>query len=455
MNDTRVAELLDELTPRYDDRAGDWERVAAEARVRRGRCMQASWRPRLAAIAAAVAAVAAVVLVWPFQAEQTGVLDRALAAIGEGPVLHAVLRGSWGGTLVDLESGKRSPVHGENEVWYDTEGGRVHSVSRLGDVVQHDQVYEPREPPPELVALGRDYRRALAAGTARVAGEATVGGEAVTWVTIRSERLPDVADGKDHEWAQQVAVSRRTSKPVALRETRDGEPGPGTTQRVLDLELLAAGEGDFTASTERNLDGTVFRQGREPIALDQAHATLGRTPVWLGRDYGGLPLAQAFKETTSSGRRSEVEVTGAEAKAALECRTLRGGEAARCIRRVAAGSSLAVRPDGVFRTDGPVVWSDELTALVLFYGSVGDDPSTSREDVMPLYDGPHLTITQTTERSPLQRGTGTFLPPEGSVFVAAGARIGVLQVDGLLVTIEAAGEEAILAAARALEPMGS
>jgi hypothetical protein len=29
MNDTRIANLLDELTPSYDDRRGDWERVAA------------------------------------------------------------------------------------------------------------------------------------------------------------------------------------------------------------------------------------------------------------------------------------------------------------------------------------------------------------------------------------------------------------------------------------------
>lgn len=452
MNDGRVAELLDELTPTYKERTGDWERVTAAAGVRR-RPSGRWWAARLVAGTAAVAAVAALVLAWPFSGEQPGLLERARAAIGDGPVLHVVLRGEWGGTLVDLESGERSPVHGESEIWYDTKRGRAHSLERLGSVVQNEELYEPREPPAELVALGRDYRQALDAGTARLAGQATIDGEPVVWVTIRSELLPDVADGKNHEWAQQVAVSRRTYKPVALRSTRDGVPGPGTTQRVLDLELLPAGEGDFTAAAGPSLDGAVVRQSREPVALEQAQETLGRPPLWLGRAYADLPLAQAFKETTSVGRRREVEVTGAEAKAALECTKLRGEEAGACMRRVAAGSSLSVRPNGVFRTEGPIVWGNQVTALVLFYGSVGDDPSTYREDVIPLYDRPYLAVAQTTDRSQLRRGAGTYVPPEGSVFIAAGARTGVLQVAGVHITIEARDEEAILAAARALEPM--
>jgi hypothetical protein len=452
MSDTRIAELLDELTPSYADRQGDWGRVAKSARGRRDRRSTPWWLARLGLVAAAVAAGAALVLAWPFQAEQGGVLDRALAAIGDGPVLHVVLRGEWGGTLVDLNSRKRSPVHGENEVWYDAARGLVHSVSRLGGAIQDEELYEPKQPPADLAALGREYKQALESGTARVSAEATIDGERVLWVTIHRELLPDVADGKDHEWAQQVAISRRTFKPVALRETRDGEPGPGTGQRVLQLEFLPAGAGDFSAPKDRSLDETTFKQRREPIGLEQARATLGRTPLWLGREYRGLRLAQVYRETTSTGRLRRVRVTGSAAEAATRCSKLRGEKASQCFRALGL-HPIEVRPDGVF-TERPIVWTGEQSALVLFYGTVEGDPGAAHQDAMPLFDRrPHLTVTETTQPSSFGLGVGSYAPPEGSVFVAAGGRSGVLQLDGIHVTIEASDEASVLGAASALESL--
>jgi len=447
MNDRHVAELVEGLTPDYNERSGDWEAVLHDARRRRLR----RWPLRAAVAFAVSGAVAVAVLAWPFQGQQGGVLERALAAIGDGPVLHVVLRDEVGGTLVDLRSGERQPVHGENEVWYDIDRGLVHSISRFGDVVQHEEVYEPKEPPTELRALAREYRQALESGTARVAGEGVVEGEAVTWITIRSELLPDVADGRDHEWAQQVAVSGRTFRPVALRETRDGLPGPGTGQRVLELGLLPAGAGDFTTS-EADRRERVFSQGREPIALEEAHAILGRAPLWLGREHAGLPLGAVFRETTRSGRREEIRITGAEALAALACTRLRGEEAGRCFRALGR-HPVTVRPDGVYKSSGPLVWDDEQQAVVLFYGTLGDDPSTYRKDSVPLFDRPHVTITETAAPSTLRRGVGAYVPSEGSVLLAAGARTGFLEVGGVHVSIEAPDEEAVLVAARSLHPM--
>ena len=447
MNDRRVAKLLDALTPTYDDRQGDWQRVAEAARP----AGAPRWRARLVAVAAAAAALGTLVLAWPFQAEE-GVLDRALAALGDGPVLHVVLRGEWGGTLVDLETGARRPVHGEKEVWYDTKRGLVHSVSRLGGAVQYEEVYEPNDPPAELVALGREYRQALDSGSARVSGEGMIDGEPVVWVTIRRELLPDVADGRDHEWAQHVAVSRRTYKPVALRETRDGEPGPGTGQRVLELEFLPAGQGDFTAAPANVMGGGPFKAGREPIALEQAREVLGRDPVWLGREHAGLPLSQVFRMSHSRGRRREVRVTGAAAQAAIECTKLRGERAGECIRALGP-HPLRVGPDGVFTQEGPVVWEDEQTGVSLFYGTVGDNPDTYHEDVVPLVHEPHVTITQSTRRSAFPPHAVSYVPPDGWAFIAAGGRMGAVRVDGLHVSIEASAEELVLSTARALEPM--
>jgi hypothetical protein len=450
MTDVRIAELLDELTPRYDDRRGEWERVSADARAAGQRRLPSPLRARVAIVAGVVAAVATLVLAWPFGSQHPSLLNRALAAVGEGPVLHVVLRGEWGGTLIDLNTGDRTAIYGDTEIWFDSSDGREHTTSRLGGVVQDEEVGKPAKAAPEL-ALAREYRHALEAGTAQIAGEDTIDGEAVVWITIHRELLPDVADGKDHEWAQQVAVSKETYKPVALRETRDGKEGPGTLQRVLDLQLLPSGQGDFTAARP-SLNGSAFKQGREPIALEQAGSVLGTTPLWLGHDYNGLPLAQVYRETTSAGHERRVRLTGAKAEAAIKCSQIRGSGGGECFRSLGLGS-VEVTADGVFMIQGPMTWSDEESSVVFFYGSVGDDSNRPQPDPVPQFDRPNVTVTESTEVSPFRRGVGTYAPPPGSLFLAAGARTGYLERDGLQIGIDAAGEDAILAAAHALAPM--
>jgi hypothetical protein len=443
MNETRIADLLDELTPSYEDRRGDWERVAAAAVRKRRRRAGVS-------IALAVATAVALALAWPFHAQHGGFFDRALAAVGDGPVLHVVLRGDWGGTLVDLRTGARTPVYGDDEYWYDAGTRRVHSVERLGATVLNEELSRPQQPPVELEALGRDYRDALEAGTARVDGEGTIDGEPVAWITIHSELLPDVADGKEHEFAQQVAVSRQTFEPLALRATRDGKQGPDTFQRVLGLRFLPEGDGDFAATTGHSLNGAAGRfGGHEEISLDQARVTLGRPPLWLGRAYEGLPLTDVYLEKSSIGRRQEVRITGRAAAAAQRCAKLRGRAGGDCIRALGL-APIEVRPDGIFTTKGPITWSDEETDVVLFYGSVGDDPTTFRKDRVPLLGQPHVTVHESTRAAWFRRIVGGYVPPPGAVFFAADGT-GYLHVDGIHVSIEAGGERAVLAVARALE----
>ena len=55
-----------------------------------------------------------------------------------------------------------------------------------------------------------------------------------------------------------------------------------------------------------------------------------------------------------------------------------------------------------------------------------------------------------THASPFRRGAGTYVPPEGSVFLAAGGQTGYLQRSGIQVAIAGPSESGILAAARAL-----
>jgi hypothetical protein len=409
-----VKELIERMEPARTER-GDWSAVLRDSEVRQ---RSALLRP-LAGVAAAAAAMFALALFQPWEGKNPTLLERALAAVGDGPVLHVVLRGEWGGTNVDLQTGARTPVYGENETWYDPQRNLVHSVLRLGGVVQSEQLYEPIKTPEPLAALARDYREALRDGTARVTGEDVIGGERVSWITIHSEQLPDVADGRLHEWAQQVAVSQETAEPVATRETRDGKPGPFTGQRVLSLEMLPAGDGDFSKPDPESLESNAFsfQPFGEALTVDDAAQVLGRQPLWAGRRLGDLELA-GIGETETRVFRSE-----------------------------------PIRRDG--QTFRKVDWSNVVASargIVLFYGELGDDPSTFRKDDGPLWDRPQVAIIEATKLLISPRG-GTYVPPDGSLFLRAGRQAGVLETDGIYVTIEAPDEDLILAAARALEPM--
>ena len=134
-----VRETLDRLTPE-PALTPDWDAVLRVARPRRRSLMLQL------AVATGVAALAALFVVAPWKgSERVGILDRALAAIGDGPVVHAVFRGDWGGTLVELETGDTKPLYGENEIWYDASQDLVHEVSHFGNAVQTEAVYKPEK----------------------------------------------------------------------------------------------------------------------------------------------------------------------------------------------------------------------------------------------------------------------------------------------------------------------
>jgi hypothetical protein len=390
--DPTIERALDRLVPAPGGR-GDWSAVVRDARVR--------GRGRLAAVlvpVAAVVAVAAGVLLWP-TARQPGLLDRALAAVGDGPVLHVVLEGSWGGKLVDLRTGAETPVPGISETWYDADRNVIRSISRLGEVVQNDETYAPGRRADDIARLGEQYRQALESGAARVFGEGRVEGRPVYWIITHAENLPDVTDGRNHVWTQQIAISRDTYNVVATRETRDGVEGPDTRQVVRTLDYVSADAADLGApsSPSQPGEGMFFMPGYGGPALTLAAASdvLGRAPVWLGREYEHLPLARVAKEETG-------------------------------------------RFDAATHTR-----KDVTTGAVLVYGHL--DEITHGD---PFFKGPYVVLRETT-KAPVFRPT--YVPPQGSAFVSG--RNAVVRSDGLLVRIESSSEDLLLSAARALEPM--
>jgi hypothetical protein len=439
-----VKETLDRLVP-GPARVSDWDAVLRQARPRRR-----SLTLQLAAVTA-VAAFAALFVVAPWQgSERVGILDRALGAVGDQPITHAVLRGDWGGTLVDLKTGERRPLYGEEEIWYDASRNLAHQISRFGGAVESEEIYTPERSASPFTVLARDYRKALEAGTARVAGRGTFDGAPVYWITFRRLMLPDVADHRDHEFAEEVAISTETFKPVAIRALRDRRAF--STERVLELETVSVDEADFSADPAASLDGRAMMSGSDPIPLDQAAAVLGRAPLWLGSSYHGLPLAQAQKAFSRTGSPAVRHlVTGTRADRLRGC--LKDRLANRCPRTTGAIEESG----GKIYEFGRSTFGPLHSGVTFFYGSVGDDPGTfEKEDMTPQVEKPHLLVTQTTdpELRSLTSRSMQYLPPEGSVVILPGGS-GYLVRGGLHVTIQAADEETILGAARALRPMPS
>jgi hypothetical protein len=382
-----------------------------------------------------------------------GILDRALAAAGDGAVLHVVFRGEWGGTVIDLETGKRTPAYGQREVWYDPEQELVHSISRFGGVIEHEELYERNKRDEELTTLWQDYRSALERGTARLVEEDVIDGMPVRWFIVRSMMLPDAADGKKHEFAQQVAVSQETYKPVAMRYTRDRKAPEGVTERILRYEAVSLEEANFAQPREDGLDGTAFREGRVPIKLDQAADVLGRMPFWLSEQHEGLPLVQVSKVEVATGVREKRVLRGHAAATARRCL-----EGVRARVRGRAGRPAACKAlrhgfqtcGNEICTSGPVKWKTEHSGVVLFYGTLGDDPTVYRTQSVPQLDKPFVFLTQTTDPGLMVRGSPMkYVPPAGSVVVTA-KRFGFLVVDGVHISIQAHDEKMVLAAARAL-----
>lgn len=271
---TDVAKLLDTLVPPYEG-TGDWNRVLRDARLDRRRPV---WRPyRLAAVAALVAVIAGVVAFWP-AANGTGgsVLDRALAATGDGAVLHLIYEGEQPRTLVDLETGERTELRSQHEVWFDPQAG-LRETETFDGVVQFDTILGPDEMSEHATSiyssLGAGYREALESGRAEVVGEDTVDGTPVYWIQIE--------DGHD------VAVSRDTYEPTSIRVSMNGSPA---LTRIVSYETVESGSAPLDAAgTPPGPQDVTTAYGAE-IDLADAASLLGREPVWAGSSLHGFPL---------------------------------------------------------------------------------------------------------------------------------------------------------------------
>jgi hypothetical protein len=281
---TDLAQMLDAAVPRYEG-AGDWDAVLRDAgAARRDR------RPafRLAAAVALAALAAVLAVAWPFSGESPSVVDRALAATGDGQVLHVVFESDLPKTIVNLETGERREARGIHEVWFDPSRG-LRETETFDGVVQFDTFLTddgvPEHARDFYTSLGIGYREALESGNAHVVGESEVDGVPVYWIRILAEQ------GPEGELAHDVAVSRETYVPVSFRLMGGVRPQGGTGEtRILTYETVSADDAPLAASGQPTRDRVGVGGSGDRVDLPDAAGILGRTPVWAGQELNGLQL---------------------------------------------------------------------------------------------------------------------------------------------------------------------
>ena len=262
--------------------------------------------PRAAAVAVAVVAVVLAVLFIPDRVARPSVIGRALAAIGNGRVLHLRTETPSGLVYVDLTSGRRTIDVVQNEVWFDRDTNRFHylmeSHGRVGDIVWPDDAtsgdtFDPSGIDPAFTALWAGYREALESGDAKLQREGVLDGRPVYWLRFQSNQTDTPGT--------EVAIDRNTYKPVLFREHFPG--GQEVDERVLVAETIDFRSADFKRRGQNLFDGLSSGSG---YSLDEPPKKPVVKAPWLtaGARVIGLPLTAVSELRTTENRRTFVGV---------------------------------------------------------------------------------------------------------------------------------------------------
>ena len=359
---------LDREYPSYDDHAGDWDgvlRLVTASPPRRSRLPL-----RLAVVGVAVVGIL-VLLVAPWKAD-TGIVERAQAAVGKGPVFHVVIRSQSSGRLVELATRRSRPVYDEQEIWWDPARG-FHLVGRFGARRYADGLSRSRPRPDVPSGFVTGYREALDSGQAKVAGKDVVRGKKVTWLEIRTGGV-----------TLEVAVDSENGDPVRIRYTPGGNAAVAEVHDVLRAESLPAGAGDFDVQPLptrplplSGLGGSASRESRG-VGVGVAQKILGQPPLWLGREHAGFPHEGFFRTWVQLGGRA-LRYTGVVAS----------------YGPVAVSERARLLP--ILRPDELKVWAATRPGFVLLYRSRFGFPRGTAGFLRR--NGLYVTITAAKERA--------------------------------------------------------
>lgn len=445
----RIDALLDDDTqPNWSDvveRAAfaDGGAAPAPAPAHNVRRRGALSRRRIALIVGLAAVIAAVAAMLPGRIgsgrERLGVVAAALAAVSQGPVLHAVLQvpasQTWDSPthehptieLLDLASGQTQPVMSQMELWYDPERGLALQVDSVNGTVAWQSLQtptatyddhghqQPSSSPAQidqgLAAFLKGYKQSLADGTATDEGSGTLGGRAVEWL-----RFPPLTSSNVPE---EVAVDPDTFQAVAMRAVCPNCSVAPPTYTVTTLEGLSRNAVDF--SPPRVVEPHLVKLYGGSYNLGTLAGTtsyLGYQAYWAGNSVDGL----AF--------------TGVEFG---QPRTY-SSETASADSLIASGKGVtfyygALKPPTFNASPGQPYLSIGETADIgfAFHGFNMEELSE---------DGQPLTVAR------------TIVPPEGqAILTDLGFWIVQLRKGDVFIEIEGPSREIVVEAARALTPI--
>lgn len=300
---------------------GDAARRTIYAHATRDRGGRRYRLPSVALAAVAAAAGVALLLVSPWNGNG-GLVQRALAAVGTGEVLHVVFTQQEEGAsqAVSLPSGAELPAPiVRKEVWYDQSRGLEKEVDSLpnGDVLDQSLltpqadydsagkitnavminpsngnitsfVGPPASLEPALTDFVDEYQSALSSGQATQTGTGQVDGHDVIWLHI-------AADPAHHYPAMDVAIDASTYAPVRIRT--DESPAQ------IDVSEIDTQAYDPSLFTQPPVTSTVSSSTGTPTPIDAAQApdVLRGEAVWLGQSWNGYQLTSVAQEQVTDG----------------------------------------------------------------------------------------------------------------------------------------------------------
>lgn len=301
------------------------------------------WRHRLlvAAALSCAAVLGALALIAPWRGAGS-LADRALAAVGQGPVLHVVTERpapDWY-RAVDLTTGNPVSVTFREEVWFDQsrdlkrtvsiangkafseiletpQGGftstgplftcawiAAHPVEATKARVSCNANMEngttprsvPEQPPTFDLALAGfvdHYRSALASGQATETGRGELDGHKVIWLRITTSQTG--ANGMP--LIEEVAIDASSYTPLLVRTGSDHAVEFRVTQ--IETEQYTAALFRKPALTYPPSSGEVA--GHTDIDATDAPALLGGRALWLGRAWNDFRLVRVERQDLTTG----------------------------------------------------------------------------------------------------------------------------------------------------------
>jgi hypothetical protein len=277
-------------------------------------------RRRLVLAGAAAGAVAVVAAVLPGRvADQSRltVVERALAAVSDGPIVHGIVENTQSHAyLVDLASGEEVVEAERHEYWYDEKRGALNARLTIGDAVLNEiSLARSSGPPPShrALAFATHYRDALEEGRARIVRWETVDGRRspVLSIEVPAWRDPRTGQVVQPGYTEEVVVDSETYKPLRFRHLPgpDVVAGPVHWWRVVTIETAdRVDEGYLRRAEPRRWKGFAPSQD-EKVTAEEAGTALGRPALWAGSELDGVPLTRIGLVTTSitwrDGRETE------------------------------------------------------------------------------------------------------------------------------------------------------